>query len=76
MSARRNALTASAVSLCPAIGEGLQALRGTSKCQLARMAGSGATCFGLYEQEESARVAADILQTAFPTWWVAVTSLA
>jgi len=76
MSERRNALTVAAVSLCPAIADALSALRETKDCQLARMTGSGATCFGLYEKEAQAKAAVSQLQSAFPGWWVAMTAFA
>ena len=40
-------------------------------CRLARLSGSGATCFGLYESESAAQDAAKALQTAHSGWWVA-----
>jgi 4-diphosphocytidyl-2-C-methyl-D-erythritol kinase len=64
----RNDLEAPAISLCPQIAGVLAALRGTSPF-LARMSGSGATCFALFEGEAvrdqaAARIAAD-----HPGWW-------
>jgi 4-diphosphocytidyl-2-C-methyl-D-erythritol kinase len=76
LSERRNALTAPAVSLCPAIAEGLQLLRATEKCQLARMSGSGGTCFGLFETIHEAEIAAALLKETLPDWWMTVTTLA
>jgi len=76
MSERRNALTEASVSLCPAIAEALQALRETEHCQLARMAGSGATCFALYEKEAQAKAAAQQLKKTFPDWWVTTSTFA
>jgi 4-diphosphocytidyl-2-C-methyl-D-erythritol kinase len=34
------------------------------------MSGSGATCFGLFENAEAARVAAAQLRSGHPAWWV------
>jgi 4-diphosphocytidyl-2-C-methyl-D-erythritol kinase len=62
-----NDLQAPAMRLCPAIGEVLAALRGVDSCLLARMSGSGATCFGLFESEALAAQAAARL--ARPGWW-------
>ena len=64
----RNDLEGPAISLCPQIAGVLGALRGTSPF-LARMSGSGATCFALYEtsadrDDAAARIAAD-----HPGWW-------
>lgn len=65
----RNDLEAPALSLFPAIGDVLEALRATG-CLLGRMSGSGATCFGLFENAEAARVAAAQLRSGHPAWWV------
>jgi 4-diphosphocytidyl-2-C-methyl-D-erythritol kinase len=64
----RNDLEAPARQLCPPIGEVLDALAGTAGCLLARMSGSGATCFGLFAMAEAARAAAEGLDR--PGWWV------
>jgi len=63
-----NDLEAPAVSLCPQIADVLAALRADSSCLLARMSGSGATCFGLYADAETAAMAASRLDR--PEWWV------
>ncbi|MBX6368405.1 MAG: 4-(cytidine 5'-diphospho)-2-C-methyl-D-erythritol kinase [Rhodospirillales bacterium] len=63
---RRNDLTEAAIALVPAIAEILAALEGAL---VARMSGSGATCFGLYADAEFARRAAAAI--ARPGWWVA-----
>ena len=62
-----NDLQAAAVALCPAVGEVLTALAGVYGCELARMSGSGATCFGLFASAEAAARAAAGL--ARPGWW-------
>ena len=67
----RNDLEAPAMSLAPAIGEVLSALRETAGCLLARLSGSGATCFGLYAAQTDAGDAATALRRAHPDWWVA-----
>ena len=66
----RNDLEAPALSLAPAIGQALAALRATPACLLARMSGSGATCFGLYGSEAAAAAAAEALAEGYPDWWV------
>ena len=63
-----NDLEAPAISLCPQIAEVLAALRADPTCLLARMSGSGATCFALYNNAETARAAAANLDR--PGWWV------
>ncbi len=65
-----NDLEPAAISLQPAIGDVLSALRGLRQCRLARMSGSGATCFGLFDTPEDAAVAAQQLRAAHPQWWV------
>lgn len=67
---RRNDLTAAAISLAPEIGTTLAALAATPGCLLARMSGSGATCWGLFATEYAATAAARSLRTAYPLWWV------
>ena len=63
---QRNDLQASAAALCPAIGEVLAALSGAP---VARMSGSGATCFAVLEKEDQAIALADRLRPR--GWWVA-----
>lgn len=72
----RNDLEAPARQIAPAIDTALQALRASPACLLARMSGSGATCFGLYATPAQALAAAESLRAAHPTWWIAPTSLA
>lgn len=67
LAALRNDLEAPAIGLCPVIGEVLAAINGLPGCLLARMSGSGATCFGLFATAEAARAAAAILIR--PGWW-------
>jgi 4-diphosphocytidyl-2-C-methyl-D-erythritol kinase len=61
----RNDLEAPAISLCPVIAEVLAALQ-TTNPWLARMSGSGATCFALYDTPEARDAAAAAMPTA---WW-------
>jgi len=67
---QRNDLEAPAIALCPKIQECLKALISQS-AGLARMSGSGATCFGLFEMQEAAAKAANAIQATHPDWWVA-----
>ena len=71
----RNDLEAPALAICPAIGEVLAALRGSGDCRLARMSGSGGTCFGLFSNEATAHDAARTIQANQPYWWVHATQL-
>jgi 4-diphosphocytidyl-2-C-methyl-D-erythritol kinase len=68
-----NDLEAPAIELAPVIGEVLQQLRESSGCRVARMSGSGATCFALYENPFDAAEAAAVLAKAQPAWWVQAT---
>lgn len=67
----RNDLEAPARRLQPAIGDVLDALGAQPGCLLARMSGSGATCFGLFAGADDARAAAESVGAAWPDWWVA-----
>jgi 4-diphosphocytidyl-2-C-methyl-D-erythritol kinase len=71
LAAQRNDLEPAAVALAPAIAETLAALGAQPGCRLARMSGSGATCFALFADEAPALAAADALRRARPGWWVA-----
>jgi len=71
-----NDLTEAAIGVTPAIRDVLVALAGLSGCVLARLSGSGATCFGLFADEASARTAEAELRAARPGWWVAAATMA
>ncbi|MBT5373193.1 MAG: 4-(cytidine 5'-diphospho)-2-C-methyl-D-erythritol kinase [Rhodospirillaceae bacterium] len=71
---RRNDLTQAAISLMPEIGEILAAFEVLPNCLLGRMSGSGATCFGLFADEPSARDAEKTLM-AGKKWWVKAAAL-
>lgn len=69
--AHGNDLEAPAKTIAPPIADVLAALSVTGGCMLARMSGSGATCFGIFADEASASRAAAALRVAHPDWWVA-----
>lgn len=71
LSLQRNDLEPAARSLAPVIGTVLTALAAQEGCLLARMSGSGATCFGLFASATAADAAASGLGQAHPRWWVA-----
>jgi 4-diphosphocytidyl-2-C-methyl-D-erythritol kinase len=71
LAACRNDLEAPARTVAPAVGEARDALAGLPGCRLARMSGSGATCFALFDDGAAAREAAGRLAAARPHWWVA-----
>ncbi|WP_340317738.1 4-(cytidine 5'-diphospho)-2-C-methyl-D-erythritol kinase [Rhizorhabdus argentea] len=66
--AGRNDLEPPARRLCPAIGEVVATLARQPGVLLARMSGSGATCFALFENERT-RDAAEVAIAARPDWW-------
>lgn len=76
LSRQRNDLEASARRLVPAIGAVLGALRWAPACRLARMSGSGATCFGVFDDENAAVAAAEAVRAREPGWWVAPAAVA
>ena len=71
----RNDLEPVAVKIQPVIGQVLSLLREAKGCTLARMSGSGATCFGLFDKDASAEAAAVRLKELHPKWWVEASAL-
>ena len=69
-----NDLTGAAIACAPVVGEVLAALRALPGVRLARMSGSGATCFAIFSSSSEAEAAARAL--AGRGWWVAPTILA
>jgi 4-diphosphocytidyl-2-C-methyl-D-erythritol kinase len=65
-----NDLEAPAVRIQPVIGQVIAALNATNGAWLARMSGSGATCFAIYENTADAQRAAEQLRRDHPLWWV------
>jgi 4-diphosphocytidyl-2-C-methyl-D-erythritol kinase len=70
LAAGSNDLEAPALRIQPVIGEVLAALSTTNGAWLARMSGSGATCFAIYENTAEAQRAAQRIQIDHPQWWV------
>ena len=75
LAARGNDLTAAAVGLAPMIGTVLADLKALPGALLARMSGSGATCFALFAGEPAAQAAAAAARARRPEWWVAAAPL-
>ncbi|MCK6454110.1 MAG: 4-(cytidine 5'-diphospho)-2-C-methyl-D-erythritol kinase [Alphaproteobacteria bacterium] len=75
LEARRNDLARPAIALLPAIDRVLAALARSGGCLIARMSGSGATCFGLYADRAAAAQAGRAIGEAEPGWWVAAGNL-
>ena len=65
-----NDLTVAATACAPVVGEVLAALRSAPGSALARMSGSGATCFALFGSREQAETAAQRLANERKNWWV------
>ena len=75
LTARRNDLEIPAIKIQTIIADVLEALRGSPNCRLARMSGSGATCFGLFGSAGAAEEASRQMQAACPGWWVRAATL-
>jgi 4-diphosphocytidyl-2-C-methyl-D-erythritol kinase len=71
----RNDLEPPARKVQPVISEALGLMQETEGCRLARMSGSGATVFGLYDNCEAAAKAAQEIRRLRPDWWVKATTL-
>jgi 4-diphosphocytidyl-2-C-methyl-D-erythritol kinase len=65
-----NDLADPAIACAPVIADVLTVLGATAGCLLARMSGSGATCFALFASTEKAGAAAEMLQVHHEKWWV------
>jgi 4-diphosphocytidyl-2-C-methyl-D-erythritol kinase len=66
----RNDLEAPARIIQPVIGEVLIAMAALPGALFTRMSGSGATCFGIFADDDCCRRGAEILKKASPGWWV------
>jgi len=66
----RNDLEAAAIAMAPPIRDVLGVLRENPGCRLARMSGSGPTCFGLFDSIAGAAAAGSTLQRERPEWWI------
>lgn len=70
-----NDLEPPASAVVPDIARVKAALLSTRGCIHAQLSGGGPTCFGIYESDEDAAEAAEVLRAAQPAWWVAPTRL-
>ena len=75
LASQANDLEAPAIALEPSIAEVLGSLRAAAGCCLARMSGSGATCFALFASAAETATAGQKLRTQFPDWWISETVL-
>ena len=69
----RNDLETPAKGIAPVIGEVLAAIGSLPGVRLVRMSGSGATCFGLFDDQAAAEASGGQLSVSHPDWWVAPT---
>jgi 4-diphosphocytidyl-2-C-methyl-D-erythritol kinase len=75
LAAQANDLQAPAIALEPVVADVLGALGKLSGCALARMSGSGATCFALFATLDEAAAAEKALSVSYPKWWVKAVTL-
>jgi 4-diphosphocytidyl-2-C-methyl-D-erythritol kinase len=68
---QRNDLEAPARTIAPEIEQVKAAIAAQSGCLLARMSGSGATCFGLFATTAGADRARAKIAAEHPEWWLA-----
>ncbi len=69
INAQRNDMQEAAIRISPSIEPVLNTLKAQPACALARMSGSGGTCFGLFETLPEAKRAAAAIKRANPQWW-------
>jgi 4-diphosphocytidyl-2-C-methyl-D-erythritol kinase len=70
LAASSNDLEDPATRIQPVIGQVISALNAANGTWLARMSGSGATCFAIFENTAEAQRAAHKIQLDHPQWWV------
>jgi len=71
----RNDLEDAACLQAPVIVDVLAVLRAARGCKLARMSGSGATCFAIFASPRAAAKAARAIRLQHPEWWVRTAAL-
>ena len=71
----RNDLQRPAIAAAPVIAEVLEQLEGCQGVRLARMSGSGATCFALFDDLSERAAAARATRAVRPDWWVMETEI-
>ena len=70
LTVQRNDLEAAAVATAPAVGAVLETLAGEPEALLARVSGSGGTCFALCASDIEAESLAERIEALAPDWWV------
>ncbi len=71
-----NDLEEPARSVAPGVGDVLEAMAALPRALLARMSGSGATCFGIFQNDGELTESADLLAAHHPDWWIRRTTIA
>jgi len=70
LESQRNDLAEPARALCPVIDDVLSGLERQDGCRLARMSGSGPTCFGVFDDRVACERAGAAIGAANPDWWI------
>jgi 4-diphosphocytidyl-2-C-methyl-D-erythritol kinase len=71
----RNDLETPAMQVQPVVATVLAALKTQKGCLIARMSGSGATCWGMFDDPDMAQRAADTIAEQRPSWWCQATEI-
>lgn len=72
---QQNNMTEAAIKISPLIRSCLKTLEEIPEITLARMSGSGSTCFGLCNTKEQAHKISKTLQERYPSWWIKAVTL-
>jgi 4-diphosphocytidyl-2-C-methyl-D-erythritol kinase len=75
LDASKNDLEEPATRIQPVIGEVLTAISALPGALFARMSGSGATCFGIFPDDESCKRAGETLSAKHADWWIQATAV-
>lgn len=70
LAGQKNDLQEPAIVIVPEIENILSVINGQNGCLLARMSGSGTTCFGLFKDDLQAHKAVENIKAGHPNWWV------
>lgn len=72
---QRNDLTDAAIAICPEVSDVTTALNDLGRASVVRLSGSGATVFGVYDSQNTAKKDVESLMAEYPNWWVRQTVL-
>lgn len=65
----KNDLEPAALEICPPLSNLLKTIKKQQGCSLARLSGSGATCYGLFHTEKEAQKAEKAIKELYPSYW-------